>query len=443
MNVIQYVMEAIVSNGLVIGLFFKINHIKFTRKSLVIAVLIRILVAAITATLNRLVGDSLFGYFTQPLYGFLFTLIFLKPKSKTLLIFYGLFTSTLWNIFSRLIAYFIVPIFGQTDVLLEDGMLYFLYVFFSILSTLGFLQWLGYDFVRYRFDLIDFREKRGLLIANWTMATYFLLMQALTYFEYEYELVSHSYRKLILVLYLILFMGMLKQVDTYLKEKMKEKLIFQQTLQLSDLEKYSKHIEELYREVRGFRHDYTNLLTTLRLSIEDNNMSQIKEIYESVLKDSPKRLQYNKYDVGRLLNIDNSALKSLLAAKFMQATEQNLIVSLEVPEVIEPQGMELVDFLTIISILCDNATEAAIGTVDSRINIAFLTVHEKQMFIIENSTKEEAVDISEIYSFGTSSKGSDRGVGLYNVTKILEQYPNVWLRTRSSEYTFSQILEIG
>ena len=48
-------------------------------------------------------------------------------------------------------------------------------------------------------------------------------------------------------------------------------------------------------------------------------------------------------------------------------------------------------------------------------------------FIIENSIKEEGIDISEIFSFGASSKGEERGVGLYTVMKIVEGHPNTSL----------------
>lgn len=167
-------------------------------------------------------------------------------------------------------------------------------------------------------------------------------------------------------------------------------------------------------------------------------MVQIKDIYQSVLRDSHKRLRSSKYDIGRLVNIDHAALKSLLASKFLQAQEHHISVSLEVPEVLKPQGMELVDFITIVAILCDNALDAA----NPNISLAFLMGENRQVFLIENTTKEETVDLSNLYSFGHSLKGKDRGVGLYNVMKILERYPHVSLNTSSQAYHFCQSLEI-
>ncbi|MDS8284786.1 ATP-binding protein, partial [Streptococcus pneumoniae] len=127
------------------------------------------------------------------------------------------------------------------------------------------------------------------------------------------------------VFYLLFFMGGIKKLDTYLKEKLQEELNQEQTLRYRDMERYSRHIEELYKEIRSFRHDYTNLLTSLRLGIEEEDMEQIKEIYDSVLRDSSQKLQDNKYDLGRLVNIRDRALKSLLAGKFIKAREKNIV----------------------------------------------------------------------------------------------------------------------
>ncbi|MEW4353534.1 GHKL domain-containing protein [Streptococcus pneumoniae] len=443
MKIIQFLIEAFLSNGLVIVLFFDINRIKFSPRSIFIAFVLKILIAFVLATVKQVMPNNVLDYLYEPLYALLLAYVLLKPLPKTLIVFYGLFPVTLWNLFYRVNSYFILSLLEQGKVLSLSDNIYYFSGFLSVVLVFLFLKWLRYDFIKLQTSLIDLKDRRVLYRANWAMVFYYALMQCLTYLEYGEGIVTRDYRRLILVVYLIIFMGFIKQLDRHVREKLQEKLQFQQDLQLSNMENYSHHVEELYREVRGFRHDYANLLTTLRLSIEDNNMSQIKEIYETVLKDSHKRLRNQKYDIGRLMNIPNSALKSLLAAKFMQASENHISVTLEVPEVIEPRGMELVDFITIVSILCDNAIDAAIGTAVPKINIALLHVADKQMLIIENSMKEEVIDTSEIYSFESSSKGSNRGVGLYNVMKILEHYPNTSLNTTSQNHTFCQILEIG
>ena len=237
-------------------------------------------------------------------------------------------------------------------------------------------------------------------------------------------------------------MGVIKKLDTYLKDKLHERLDQEQTLRYRDMERYSRHIEELYKEVRSFRHDYTNLLTSLRLGIEEEDMKQIKEVYDSVLKDSSEKLQDNKYDLGRLVNIRDKALKSLLAGKFLKARDKKIVFNVEVPEEIQVEGMSLLDFLTIVSILCDNAIEASAEASQPHVSIAFLKNGAQETFIIENSIKEEGIDISEIFSFGASSKGEERGVGLYTVMKIVESHPNTSLTTTCQNQVFRQVLTV-
>ena len=169
-------------------------------------------------------------------------------------------------------------------------------------------------------------------------------------------------------------------------------------------------------------------------------MEQIKEVYDSVLKDSSQKLQDNKYDLGRLVNIRDRALKSLLAGKFLKARNQNIVFNVEVPEEIQVEGMSLLDFLTIVSILCDNAIEASVEGSQPHVSIAFFKNGAQETFIIENSIKEEGIDISEIFSFGVSSKGEDRGVGLYTVMKIVESHPNTSLNTTCQDQVFRQVL---
>ncbi|WP_449461150.1 GHKL domain-containing protein [Streptococcus suis] len=442
MSVLNYIIEAIVSLGSLIVLFFSVNRLKYSIRSILLVILLRVSVAALFATLSQLFSSQFLYYFDTPLYGFLLAMILLRPLPKTLLIFYGLLPFTLENLFYRMVSYFVLPLLGQSSGIIEDTPTLVFVNLLSTLSVLFFLGWLRYDFVKLRTDNLAAEDKRILYLTNWVMFAYYLLMQTLTYLEYDIGLPTMAYRQFILVTYLVIFMGIIKQLDFHLRQKLQDQLDFQQDLQLKSLEDYSKQVEDLYREVKSFRHDYANLLTTLRLGIEENDIEQIRDIYQTVLKDSSKQLRASKYDIGCLVNIDNSALKSLLASKFLQANDNNISVSLEVPELIKPQGMELVDFITIVSILCDNAIEAAINAASPKLTIAFLLVNDKQMFIIENNTKEERVDLSELYTFGHSSKGNNRGVGLYNIMKILERYPHVSLNTTSQSYMFCQSLEI-
>ena len=439
---IWIILYTLVINGLEIVIFFKVDGIGITFERVFKSFLLKFLLGAIFATFQFLAVSEYLSYFLKPLYGIGLSFLLLRGLPKKLLFFYGLFPMILVNLFYRGVSYFVLPFLGQGIVDGDGNPLFLLIMIFVYSIVLVFLKWLDYDFTSLRRESIDKDFQKSLTTINWIMGAYFLVMETLSFFEYEQVIQSKTVRHFILVFYLLFFMGIVKKLDTYLKEKLQEKLNQEQALRYRDMERYSRHIEELYKEVRSFRHDYTNLLTSLRLGIEEEDMEQIKEVYDSVLKDSSQKLQDNKYDLGRLVNIRDRALKSLLAGKFIKAREKDIVFNVEVPEEIQVEGMSLLDFLTIVSILCDNAIEASAEASQPHVSIAFLKNGAQETFIIENSIKEEGIDISEIFSFGASSKGEERGVGLYTVMKIVESHPNTSLNTTCQNQVFRQVLTV-
>ena len=440
MELVWKIVYVFLLSGLELFIFFKVDGIVLTLERVFKAFLFKLLLVVIFVTISYIVGNNYLSYFVEPLYGIGLSLLLLRGLPKKLLFFYGLFPMILVNLFYRGISYFVLPFLGQGHVYDDRSFIWLCIKIFICFISLAFLKWLDYDFTSLRKEIPDKDFQKSLTKINWIMGAYYLVMQSLSYFEYVQGIQSTTVRHFILVFYLLFFMGVIKKLDTYLKEKLQEKLNQEQTLRYRDMERYSRHIEELYKEVRSFRHDYSNLLTSLRLGIEEEDMEQIKEVYDSVLKDSSEKLQDNKYDLGRLVNIRDKALKSLLAGKFLKARDKKIIFNVEVPEEIQVEGMSLLDFLTIVSILCDNAIEASAEASQPHVSIAFFKNGAQETFIIENSIKEEGIDISEIFSFGASSKGEERGVGLYTVMKIVESHPNTSLNTTCQNQVFRQVL---
>jgi len=440
MELVWKIVYVFLISGLELFIFFKVDGIVLTLERVFKSFLFKLLLAVVFVTISYIVGNTYLSYFMEPLYGIGLSFLLLRGLPKKLLFFYGLFPMILVNLFYRGVSYFVLPFLGQGQVYDDYSFTGLCIIIFNFFISLVFLKWLNYDFTSLRREILDKDFQKSLTKINWIMGAYYLVMQSLSFFEYEQGIQSTTVRHLILVFYLLFFMGIIKKLDTYLKDKLHERLNQEQDLRYRDMERYSRHIEELYKEVRSFRHDYTNLLTSLRLGIEEEDMEQIKEVYDSVLKDSSQKLQDNKYDLGRLVNIRDRALKSLLAGKFLKAREKDIVFNVEVPEEIQVESMSLLDFLTIVSILCDNAIEASAEASQPHVSIAFIKNGAQETFIIENSIKEEGIDISEIFSFGVSSKGEGRGVGLYTVMKIVESYPNVSLNTTCQDQVFRQVL---
>lgn len=250
---------------------------------------------------------------------------------------------------------------------------------------------------------------------------------------------------MIIAIYFILFICFVNILDRNLRQELQEQVILQKEIQLQNINNYSKQVEGLYQEIRSFRHDYANILTSLKLGIDKKDLQLISDIYDSVLKESGKTLKGERFEVARLANVQELPLKSLLLSKLSEAQSLSIPISLEVEAPIVISHIEQIDLLTIVSILLDNALEAAAEAGD-KANLAVCLFEDrrlnKQVLIIQNATAEREVDLARIFERGVSSKVGERGLGLANVTDILKAYPNISLRTTSQHFTFTQVLEI-
>ncbi|TFU26690.1 MULTISPECIES: GHKL domain-containing protein [unclassified Streptococcus] len=434
----QFVISILLSNILIPLFFFKINDLEYSNKSFLHAFLLRIVLSVCLTVLESIFRLNFLSYILEPIYGLSLSYYFIRTQSNNLCIFYGLFPVTLHNVIFRSFTFFVLPFLGQAEGYVSNDFTYFILEVATFTITILFFGFLDYNFNHFKEKNIDKEDFRLILFFNLIMTIYFIIMQYLTFLQYEENIRSIEYRELLLVSYLFIFLGMTKKLDSHLNTKLQTELLFQQNVHQKNLENYSLHMEELYREVKGFRHDYTNLLTTLKMGIEAGDLAQIERVYHSVLKDTENRVRDSHFDFGRLVNIQEPALKSLLAAKFSEARDKGLEMHLEFPEPIQPKGIKLVDLISIISILVDNAIDES----TSDISIAFFEKGNSQVLIVENSIKEEEKDLKSIFDFGYSTKGEARGIGLYNLSRTVGQLSNVFLKTSSNNYIFRQIVEI-
>lgn len=428
-------------------LFSNISGEKMNWKKYLLATLGLNFIGILLAIVDLVIENKFFSYvnfLTLPIYFLIFSLLINKNIPKVLSIFYGLFPVIFWNVLHRLFSFFLRNIIHSHVQVQIDPNKYTIYISAILPSLLSLFlpRLLYYDFKRLREYKLRKKDIKLITFLNISMIFYYIFVQYFTYIEIYQQSPNLYYREIIVVVYIILFLSSVNILDRNLRERIQQQLSEQRELQLRNMSDYSQHIEELYNELRSFRHDYINILRSLKLGIDTHDLSAIEQIYNQVLKDSGQALNQSKYDLGRLSNIHNDALKSVLSAKFLEAQSKGIEIGLEVPQEIKPQGMELLDFITIVSILVDNAMEAAVETSHPVVSFAFLEQEGRQIFIVENTIKEFSIHSDTIFKKGFSTKGENRGLGLSNVQNIISHYPNVSLRTTSHDYSFRQELEI-
>ena len=213
------------------------------------------------------------------------------------------------------------------------------------------------------------------------------------------------------------------------------------TQKLESVEEYNKTLHILHDSVRGFKHDFDNIVTTIGGYVKTNDMEGLKSYYSQLEEDCQK--VNNLY----LLNpdvINNHGVYNLLTAKYNEAIEKGIKVNLTFFIDLNNLHMKVYEFTRILGILLDNAIEAASECDEKVLNISFRTNSKNNVNIIqiENTYSNKDVDIDNIFNKGISGKENHTGLGLWEVREILKKNNNINLHTSKTDEYFSQQLEI-
>lgn len=203
---------------------------------------------------------------------------------------------------------------------------------------------------------------------------------------------------------------------------------------------YNKTLEDLVDGLRTFKHDYNNTLQTIYGYILTNDMPELKSFFNQILNESREITALDKLKPELF---KNPSLFGLVTAKFEYARKSDVTMNLEIYGELDNLDIKTYDFTRMLGIFLDNAIEASAGSEKKIVNLYVAERNNKVTIEISNSFSDTGLRLDEITKKGVSSKGDNRGLGLYKVKEILKKYPRVKLETNSSNGMFLQRLVVN
>lgn len=214
----------------------------------------------------------------------------------------------------------------------------------------------------------------------------------------------------------------------------------QKKFEQEHLQTYTDEIVALYNEIRGFRHDYAGMLVSMQIAIDSKDLQEIDRIYKEVLVKANQKLRSDKYTYFDLNNIEDTALRSLIAQSIVYARNKDVEFTLEVKDIITRLSIDLLDLVRIMSVLLNNAVEGAAESYSKQMEVAVIKMDLETVIVIQNSCKYTMTPSEDLFELGFSTKGRNRGIGLNNVKEILDKYENIILETEMEDSKFRQII---
>ena len=214
---------------------------------------------------------------------------------------------------------------------------------------------------------------------------------------------------------------------------------------LEEAQLYNKTLILLHDNMRGFKHDFHNIVQGLGGYIDRGDLEGLQKYYRQLLQDCNR---VNNLTALSPSVINNPAIYNVMAAKYHRADEIGIQINLGIfMDLNEFENhMKIYEFTRILGILMDNAIEAALECNDKIIHVTFRKEDSRHRFlmVIENTYLRKDIDTERIFekSYSTKSKKTNSGLGLWEVRQILKRNNNLNLfTTKDSEY-FRQQLEI-
>ena len=213
------------------------------------------------------------------------------------------------------------------------------------------------------------------------------------------------------------------------------------TRKLQSAEEYNNTLRILHDNVRGFKHDFDNIVTTIGGFIRSIDMEGLKKYYLQ-LEDDCQRVN-NLYILNPEV-VNNDGIYNLLTKKYYEADSKDIKVNITFLLDLSKLNMKIYEFARILGILLDNAIEASLECEEKLINLTFRedSRNSRQLIIVENTYKNKDVDTEKIFEKGVSGKEEHSGLGLWEVRKIVNKNKNINLFTTKNEKFFIQQLEI-
>ena len=177
-------------------------------------------------------------------------------------------------------------------------------------------------------------------------------------------------------------------------------------------ETHYREIDNMYRKIRGWRHDYRNHIQTMKAYAASENWDAIKR-YLDLLDD-------DLTTVDTVIKTGNPMTDAILNSKISLANSRNVKV---IADACIPVKLNLseIDLCCIIGNLFDNAIEACLKLPeDQRVIRLYMDLRNTQLYIsITNFTAGKKM--KKEGKLFRSTKGEGHGFGLVRIDTIVER----------------------
>ena len=193
------------------------------------------------------------------------------------------------------------------------------------------------------------------------------------------------------------------------------------------IETHYREVENMYRQIRGWRHDYRNHIQMMKVLAANGDMDALKVYLDE--------LDTDLNTVDTVVKTGNPMADAILNSKISLARSRNIPTQVDAHIPVKLKMSEL-DLCCIIGNLFDNAMEASMALPEEKRMIrVYMDMKGTQLYIsFTNFTA--AKKLSKVAKGFKTSKGEGHGFGLVRIDDIVSRYDG-YLSRNSEDGAFT------
>ena len=193
------------------------------------------------------------------------------------------------------------------------------------------------------------------------------------------------------------------------------------------IETHYREVENMYRQIRGWRHDYRNHIQMMKVLAANGDMDALKVYLDE--------LDTDLNTVDTVVKTGNPMADAILNSKISLARSRNIPTQVDAHIPVKLKMSEL-DLCCIIGNLFDNAMEASMALPEEKRMIrVYMDMKGTQLYIsFTNFTA--AKKLSKVGKGFKTSKGEGHGFGLVRMDDIVSRYDG-YLSRNSEDGAFT------
>ena len=178
------------------------------------------------------------------------------------------------------------------------------------------------------------------------------------------------------------------------------------------IDTHYQEVENMYKKMRGWRHDYRNHIQTMKVLAEKGDLEAIKEYLN--------KLDEDLATVDTVVKTGNAMADAILNSKISLAKSKGINVKVDAHVPVKLKTSEL-DLCVILGNLFDNAIEASLPLPEEeRLIRVYMVMKNTQLYISFTNFTASKKQSKEANLFKTT-KGDGHGFGLVRIDSIIEK----------------------